>query len=247
MKYLSLFILILNAPNLLLSQLNKSSYSFDECIQNNQIDKTCNDLKMKNFIFEQIIKNIPESELQGKKNLILNLTTNKDSEITQLILSWKDETGPYLLKTLKTNVKKIQNFNSTEDFNAVYRFSENLDSETAKIYLQHTPWYTRVEVMPKIDFEIINSEIEKNIKYGDEAIKNNYAMSLAYRIFIDMQGYLVKVEVPNQDIKYDVDKAFMLAFEKIIASKLKFQPGFQRHSPVNVFTISYFPLSAEKK
>ena len=201
----------------------------------------------KQQLFEQIIKNISESELQGKKNLILNLTTDKNSEITQLILSWKEENGQYLLKRLNTQIKKIPNFTSTEEFNAVYRFSEDLDPETAKIYLQHMPWYTRVEVMPKIDFEIINREIEKYIKYSDEASKNNYAMSLAYRIFIDMQGYLVKVEVASQDAKYDVDKAFMLAFEKIIASKLKFQPGFQRHSPVNVYTIGYFPLSAEKK
>lgn len=237
------------------AQLINNTHHFKNCKETYKVQgDTCVDHELKNFIYEKIIKSIPENELAGKKNLKLNLNIDSTSSITSCFLSWSE--GPkYFIKDVQTKFKKVQDFICTSKVSVHYTISENRSKNEAKIYSHLEQIFKVVEVMPsseecKLGGFIVNdcsktklfSEIRKNLPNN-----NLNTGTIVFAMTIQNDGYIGDVQIYKNMAGENADKLLLEALNKLKKQKMRFIPGFQRNGPVDVLLTLTYDFDASKK
>lgn len=237
------------------AQLINNKHHFKNCKETFMVQgDTCVDYELKNFIYEKIIKSIPENDLAGKKNLKLNLRIDSTSSITSCFLSWSNG-QKYLIKDIKTNLKKVQDFICSNEVSVHYSISENRSKNEAKIYSYSDQIFKVVEIMPSSDecplggFNFnecsktkLFTEIRKNLPNN-----NLNTGTIVFAITIQNDGFISDVQIYKNMAGENADKLLLEALNKLKKQKMRFIPGFQRNGPVDVLLTLTYDFDASKK
>jgi len=257
-KFIILIFIIL--PFCLNGQFSSAKYYFEKCKVNNEIPETkCVDFEMSTWIYENIIKKIPKTDLKDKNQLALSLRIDTNSVFNSCILSWKEK-NRYYIKDIPVKYSKIVGFKTAKQLNVTYTFKDSITSGESLVYIRGNEIFKVVQFRPSLDTCIFTldynindcakvalfSAINKNIKYSKEAEEKNIAGKIPFGLVIDFDGYISDFNILRFDVGNGAEDALLNALKVLKEQKIRFLPGFQGSKPVNVALILKYPFDISK-
>ncbi|MFZ1560212.1 MAG: hypothetical protein WAT37_09810 [Saprospiraceae bacterium] len=257
-KFIILIFIIL--PFCLNGQFSSAKYYFEKCKDKNKIqEEKCTNAEMSKWIYDNIIKKIPQTDLKDKKKLALSIKIDTLGIINNCVLSWK-ENNRYFIKDIPVKNNKIVGFITESLLNATYTFNETLTPDESLVYIRDNEIFKIVEIMPSLDSCLFTADmkvndcaksalfsaIKKNIVYSKEAKENNVSGKIPFGLVIDLDGCLGDVNIYKQTLGNGAEEALVRAIQELKKQKFRVLPGFQRSMPVNVLLTLQYPFDISK-